>query len=178
MKLKIIWIKQSRLSAGQTQNLLLAHRIRAGWPVHSSTACHKSPAGSTLRRPLVTSPKGIWTKVPCSRAPAISKSRGLRPRSNTSRTPSIESSWITRCSSVRNTCDPSCRCRKTQNPKLKTVLGFRDKIALWEAMAWKIPPVARYAVRGKLSVHLGPHCQASHSWAALLPVATVKWHQS
>jgi hypothetical protein len=30
---------------------LLAHRSRAGWPSAFSTACHKSAAGSTLRRP-------------------------------------------------------------------------------------------------------------------------------
>jgi hypothetical protein len=41
--------------------------MRTGWPVHSSTACHRSPSGSTRRRPCVTRSKGMWTNVLCHR---------------------------------------------------------------------------------------------------------------
>jgi hypothetical protein len=41
--------------------------MRTGWPVHSNTACHRSPSGSNRRRPCVTRSKGMWTNVLCHR---------------------------------------------------------------------------------------------------------------
>jgi hypothetical protein len=44
-----------------------AEGITAGCPVHSSTECHSSCVGSTLRRPWMTSSSGRCTKEPCQR---------------------------------------------------------------------------------------------------------------